>query len=76
LDIVDAVTVGHDRLGQAQDLAARPGRARPITQIHQLIGQGFDPQSLGHDRRQHQPSVGHRVVVVSHHVEPARSARC
>jgi hypothetical protein len=75
LDIVNAVAVRHDGLSQAQDLPSRPGRSRSIAQIDKSVGQRLDTQTLGDYGGQHQPGVRHRMIIVGHHVEAARTAR-
>ena len=69
--VVDAVTAGHQRVHQGQDLAARPVRAGPLAQINQLVDHCLDLQPLRQGRWQQQAGVGDRVVVIERHDEPA-----
>jgi hypothetical protein len=64
LGVVDAVTAGEHGVDQGEQLASRTGRARPVTQIDQLVGDLLDPQPLGQGRGQQQPGVGDRPGVV------------
>jgi hypothetical protein len=73
--VVDAVTAGHQRVHQGQDLASRPVRAGPLAQIDQLVDHRLDLQPLRQRRGQQQASVGDRVAVVERHDEPAWAVR-
>jgi hypothetical protein len=62
--VVDAVGAGDHGVHQGSQLAARAGRARPVAEIHQLVGGLLDPQPLGQRGGQQQPGRGDRVLVV------------
>jgi hypothetical protein len=54
---------------QGQQLVPGPVRARPITQIDQLVGGLLDSQPLGQRGSQQQARIGDRVGVVEGDVE-------
>jgi hypothetical protein len=57
--VVDAVRPGQQRVDQRQRLAARP-----VADADQLIGRLLQPEMLREGRGQHQPRVGHSMLVV------------
>src|SRR5215216_6045239 len=68
VNIVDAVTPSDDRVHQRHRLATRPERTRP-SQRDQLVSGPLQAEMGGHRRRQQQPGVGHRTLIIEDHIE-------
>jgi hypothetical protein len=47
--------------------------SRPLSEIDDLIGEGFDPQPSGQRPGQDETGMGHHMVVIEGHVEPVES---
>jgi hypothetical protein len=69
---VDAVPTRDHQVDQGQQLAARPGRTGPVSQVDQLVGGLFDAQPLGRRGSQQHTRIGDRVGVVEADVEPVQ----
>ena len=69
LHVVDAVATHDQGMHQREQLAARTGRPRSVTQVDQLIGDWLDPQPLGQGGRQQQPGARHRPLVVERDID-------
>ena len=69
LDVVDAVTTRGQRVDQGEQLATRPGRTRPGTQVHELIGELLDAEPFGQRRGQQQPSMRDRPLVIERDID-------
>ena len=68
--VVDAVRARDLGVDHRQQLAARP-----VADADQLVRELLDAQVLGQRRRQNQPRVGHRVVVVDPDLNPVQPVR-
>jgi hypothetical protein len=61
------------RMDQREQLAARAGRTGPVAQVHQLVGDLLDPEPLGQRRRQQQPGMRDRVLVVERDIDAVKN---
>ena len=68
--VVDAVRPGQQRVHQRQRLTARP-----VANADQRVGRLLQPQPLRQGGGQHQPRVGHSVVVVEPDVDAVQIMR-
>ena len=75
VDVGDEVPAGGHRGHQGQQLAARSEPARPIAQVDRFICKGLELEVLGQRRGQHQPGVGHRVLVIECHRHTVKTVR-
>jgi hypothetical protein len=60
------------RRDQRHHLRARVRRPRTIAEIDSLIDQPFDPEPSGERRRQHDPRVRHKPLVIEGNRESIR----
>ena len=67
--VVDGVAAGQRRVDEGHRLVADIGASGRITEIDVFVEELAQSEVLGQRRRQHQPSVGHQMLVVEGHVE-------
>ena len=70
IGIVDRVAAHQRRKDERQQLATRPSRPRPLTQIKRLVHDLLDPEPPGQRARQNKARVRDRALVVEGKREP------
>jgi hypothetical protein len=73
--VVDAVRAQGHRRHQGHNLRARARRARPVTKINSPVDQRLDSQARRERRRQHDPGVGDRPLIIEHDRHAIQSDR-
>ena len=71
--VVDRVGADQHRVDRASTPSGRPGRARPPAEIDRLIDHLLDPEPAAKRRRQHEPGVRDRTLVVERDPQPVHT---
>ena len=64
IGVIDAVPADQGGHHQGQQLVARVGPARRISQVNVVVHEFTQTQVLGEGGRKEQPSIGHQAVIV------------